>query len=340
MRSLKILVIQFKFIGDAAVLIPSLREIRKKFPKAQIHVVMSPAAAHVIELIPWIDRVWSLPRGGGVHSFFRVLSIIRSLRNEHFDVSFDFVGNDRGALIGLCAGAVDRFGFLEKGGFLGRSFTYTRTIRARGIEVSEAQRLKHLLTLCEIEPTQDVRSELYSDSKLFEWAKQNLPENAILCHLTTTAPKREWQGWADLYNLAQPLRDRMVFMSGPSPRERAVLEAFKQKVPQARVMDCVPSVAHLMALIDQASAQISGDSAPGHLAAGLKTPYVVLFGPACLSQWDPGGLGEVLVTPNCECTGATKVCLRARPCFADISAQQVYEALLRQLESCTESLRV
>ena len=55
--------------------------------------------------------------------------VLRALRQERFERSVDFGGNDRGAIVSLLCGARQRLGPLWPGGFLGRRFCYTHTRR-------------------------------------------------------------------------------------------------------------------------------------------------------------------------------------------------------------------
>tara|TARA_B100000965_G_C19595936_1_gene760235 strand:- start:1646 stop:2656 length:1011 start_codon:yes stop_codon:yes gene_type:complete len=328
-RKLKILAIKFKYLGDVAVCIPALRSLHKHYPNAEIHFLVASDAAPIVEHIPWVDRIWPFPRKRGKLLLGQSIPMLAALRRERFDFSVDFVGNDRGAILSYIIGAEERLGPIVTRGFLGRTHLYTRTRVEPPVHLHESIRNADLLTAIGIPLPEDLRPELYSDPSLKPYAENLLPEGSILCHLSTSMPKKEWplERWADLYRIDETLARRLVFITGPSKRERERLTELKARIPGIQTVEDIPDLAHLLAIIDRASALICGDTAPAHLAAGLSTPYVAIFGPSTVSQWDPRGHGKLLIAEDCACWGHPRSCLRARHCLADISAHSVYSAL-------------
>src|SRR5450432_1082035 len=104
-RSPKILAIVFKFLGDVVVSIPALRALKQAQPRGELHVLVAEEAFPLVKTLPWIDRVWALPRTRGKARLRDTWPVICALRREKFDLSLDFVGNDRGAFLTLAAGA-------------------------------------------------------------------------------------------------------------------------------------------------------------------------------------------------------------------------------------------
>src|SRR4051812_33115234 len=115
----KILAINFKFLGDIVLGVPTLRAIHEHFPNAELHVVVAEEAAPLLRSIPWMTRVWGIPRVRGKATIGQVWPVIRALRKERFDRSVDLAGNDRGALFSLLCGAAKRLGPVAPKGFWG-----------------------------------------------------------------------------------------------------------------------------------------------------------------------------------------------------------------------------
>ncbi|MEI9865240.1 MAG: glycosyltransferase family 9 protein [Limisphaerales bacterium] len=101
----KILALQFKYFGDAVLMTPALRAIREKFPQSELHVLVPDTIAPVLQHLPWVTRVWPMPRQRGRASFSQTWPVVRALRCERFDHSVDFASNDRGAILSFLIGA-------------------------------------------------------------------------------------------------------------------------------------------------------------------------------------------------------------------------------------------
>src|SRR5437667_6862309 len=107
-------------------MIPALRAIREHWPDCALHVLAAEEVVPVLNHLPWLNRVWAMPRTRGSPRFKQAWPIIRALRNQRFDRSVDFGGNDRGAILSLLSGARQRLGPIYSGGFLGRRFCYNQ----------------------------------------------------------------------------------------------------------------------------------------------------------------------------------------------------------------------
>jgi len=173
---------------------------------------------------------------------------------------------------------------------------------------------------------------LHSDPSRAAEAAALLPRPAIIGHLSTSQPKKEWPipYWLDLYAKITAAGLPFIFASGPSPREQALLAAVLAASPSAANQPlALPTITDLglyLAVIQRASAFISGDTGPLHFAAGLGVPTLGIFGPTSARQWAPiGALHRHLKADTCTCSWHAHVCNSAAPCIASVKPEQAWE---------------
>jgi ADP-heptose:LPS heptosyltransferase len=98
------------------------------------------------------------------------------------------------------------------------------------------------------------------------------------------------------------------------------------------------SLAETAAIIEKSSVLISGDSGILHIGVGLCKPTVSLFGPGIAKKWAPRGERHMVINKNLPCSPCTKFgytpkCPIHAKCMADITVDEVVEAVMRLMES-------
>lgn len=187
----KILAIQFKYLGDAVFITPALEALHHQYPDAEIHVLVAEEVIPLFEHSPIVKKVWGMPRTRGQARLSATLPILLALRKEHFDLSIDFVGNDRGGFYSLLAGAKERLAAIDRKPNFFKKLAYTKTIQTRNLPVSWVKR--HLGMLAHLLPAfGDVTPDMMiqSDSQLKEEASGILKGHQVICHLGTSQPKK------------------------------------------------------------------------------------------------------------------------------------------------------
>ncbi len=111
----KILVIKFKHIGDVLLMVPTIRALRERFPKAHIACLINKGTKEMLTGNPLIDEILTLDRS--IKKLPRVRKIIESLkwakniRDKRFDLVVDLGEGDRGAVISFVSGSKIRASF-------------------------------------------------------------------------------------------------------------------------------------------------------------------------------------------------------------------------------------
>jgi ADP-heptose:LPS heptosyltransferase len=261
------------------------------------------------------------------------LPVIAALRGQRFDLSVDFVGNDRGALLSRLIGAVKRVGLITDLGFWGRARCYTHGVPEGGIPsagVHECER--HLALLAGLGVRQNARLDLevYADPRLAAEAARLIPAGTVLAHLSTSQPKKEWPVlfWSELYRRALSENIPFVFASGPSTREQALLSRLQEIEPEAPVLPKVENLDLYLAVLARAGVFVSGDTGPLHFAAGLGIPTLSLFAATDARRWAPLGAAHRHIAGTCcICSGHAHVCTQNAPCIASLSVDEVWKSL-------------
>jgi ADP-heptose:LPS heptosyltransferase len=328
---LKILALQFKYFGDAVLLTPALRALRAHFPEGDLHLLVPAEIAPLFQRLPWLNRIWPMPRQRGRVQFGQSWPMLGALRRERFDRSVDFASNDRGAIISRFVGARRRLGWNERGGFFGRKFCYTERVTPEVEPQHESARLVQLLSGWQIPPPRSLEAEIHADPAFAGAAKEILPaEKAVLCHVASSQPKKEWplKQWADLYRLATKAGFHVAFTTARGEREQTLMTGLKQLVPDATILPPIPELPLFLAVLSRAGVFIAGDTGPLHFAAGLGVPTISLFGPSSPSRWAPiGGRHQILTGNACTCDGNLSVCKNTSHCLAAIMPEQVFNCV-------------
>jgi ADP-heptose:LPS heptosyltransferase len=336
-KPIKILAIKFKFLGDVVLAVPAWRALKQRWPEAQLHLLVAEDAAPLVEHLPWVHKVWRFPRRRGSASAGRSWPLLRALRAEKFDRSVDFVGNDRGAIVSRLVGARERLGVIAPLGFWGRSLCYNQRIAEAPLDQHETRRDLHILTAWQVPPPASLEPELHADPALAKWAAEQLPANAIVGHLSTSQPKKEWpiDHWAALAKRISAEGHSVYLASGPSEREQRLLEEVAARCPEAKRLPATRGLAEYLALIRRARLFVSGDTGPLHFAAGLGVPTLSLFGPSRRIQFAPlGARHHSLQGGECRCSVHAAVCSDAAPCIAAITPESVWQRLREMLTLC------
>ncbi|MDR1190539.1 MAG: glycosyltransferase family 9 protein [Verrucomicrobiales bacterium] len=325
---------KFKFLGDVALMTPALRALRDAYPRAELHVLVAEESAPILRHLPWIDRVWAMPRKRGTWQVRALWPMVKQLRAEKFDRSVDFAGNDRGAIMSLVIGAKLRLAYKGHAGFLGRARCYHKLVPRRQKLLYEPW--YDLVVLREgwgVRLPKQIQIEIAADSGLAGAAAELLPTDCMLCHISSTQPKKQWPlaRWREFAAAAHDAGLRAVFSAGVSQREQEELAELRRLDADVEVLPPVRDLALFLAVVRRARVFVSVDTGPLHFAVGLGVPTVSLFGASGARSWAPQGpRHRVLTGGKCRCPQAWKTCANHAACMVNISSGRALEAA-RQL---------
>jgi ADP-heptose:LPS heptosyltransferase len=93
------------------------------------------------------------------------------------------------------------------------------------------------------------------------------------------------------------------------------------------------------AIISQLDLFATGDTGLMHIAYGVGTPTVSLFGAGIQKKWAPIGENHIAINKNLSCSPCTKFgytprCPYGVKCLSEITVEEVKEAVLKLLSRC------
>ncbi len=289
----RILLIQLKRIGDVILTTPVLRALRDAFPDVHLTLAIDANAAGLAEALP-ADEI--LVRRPGDLSFYGKIAA------RHFDVTLDFTGNDRSALLTALSRARRRVTYQRFAKRPLRRTLYTDFVDSSVRDRHTADHHTDLLQALGI-TAENVPSHLDLPASAQAEADQALATHGIkppftILHPGTARPEKYWlpERWAQLIKQLHqsPITSHqsLLLTGSNDPTEQDHLTRILTPpftINHSPITNLAGQLTLLgtAALIQRAALVIAVDSAPVHLADALGTPVVALFGPTNPFHWRP-----------------------------------------------------
>ncbi len=277
----RFLIIKLCCLGDAVLLIPTLRNIKNNFPNASLTMLTTHRTSNLFRHVDYVDQVIDFPIELNPLDYLKCL---RTLARRKFDgiLTFD-PWYQITAILAVILRPKFNLGFYYAGmpylkGIFTRSTEYTERKhvvetyldlgKLLGVEVTDAA-LEFPLE----EQWRDFAREFFS--------KENLVQPVVGIFPASSA---RWacRRWASL-NYAR-LADRLItdygaqilILSGRG-QEQVTAEIVSQMQGKVVLAPDSISVLEMAALIARCRIFVAGDSAPTHIAAAVGTPTMAIF---------------------------------------------------------------
>lgn len=292
----RILVIETLYLGDLIHTLPLIQSLRRRYPAAQLDMLVRAAHVPLMAHVVGIDTVLAMdPRRH--RSASGLLGLCRELRARHYDLVLNPGASDRATLLTWLSGGQQRLGRLNRNQSkrLWPLLHDAVMDHPWGAEPMFWQKLTAFQAPLQL----DTVVHFGLDCRVVDLAALALPARYI--HISPLASEDiRCLPPATLIELAAALRrslpDHAIVVScGPSPREQQRL-AVARPALEALGVQCLAGTLGLPALaavIAGAALHIGPDSGPLHLAAALGTPSVAcfLFKDAS-AEWMPVGIAH------------------------------------------------
>jgi ADP-heptose:LPS heptosyltransferase len=337
----KIIVIDFGFLGDSVHLVPALWEIKRHYPKAELHTLSAKVGAELLALAPCVDRVWTIPLTAKSPPWWKHWDVLWALRRQEFDIAFNFTGSDRSLFATAFVGARQSL-CVEGRRHFWNSLIAREWVQHGSREIPVFEQRRKVLAASGFS-LEAARFDLCVPEEARQYAQQAVAENSIHLSINASKPTKEWplENWIGLANLllASDAKLHLVATCGPSTREHERVAALAKAVDSPR-LSALPGlgVARLAAVMQRSRLHIGGDSGPLHLAMALGLPTLaVLRHHPGFKEWLPVGDRHKHLATACRCIHEDRTdCLTIgkAECLASISPQQAVKEALALLAGC------
>lgn len=318
----RILVIQFRQIGDVLLSTPVLRALRSAYPQSHIAFLVEPSPARVLQDNPLLDEVIIRPR----HATWRQQwQLLRYIRRQRFDLVIDLIGNPRSAVLTRLSGSRHRLAFTR----FPRSLLYTMLVAHHHPvpEYTVAKRLRLLEPLgiraTDVTPLLPYTQREQDTVAAFLRAHTITPRDFLVCiDPTHHVPTRQWPGahFSALVDLLSArLGARVLLLWGPG--EEAQVQAIATAARSHPVLIPAWDLQTLAALLAQADFFIGCNSAPLHVAVSQGTPTLSIMGSTYSVNWIPPEPRHRAVLAGLPC----------QPCEKNVCGPPLNIACLRTL---------
>lgn len=303
----RILVIKFRHHGDMLLITPVIRSLKAAWPDACIDVLLYEETRAMLANHPDINQIYAIDRTwkkqGTRYQIGREWHLLKTLRQQKYDLVVNLADQWRSALIARFTGASTRLGFdfpKRRGAMWQRCHTHLiSTDDHQGLHTVE-QNLS-ILTPLQLTAIDNTVGMHYSEE---DGVKVQQLLNGVEKYIVVQ-PTSRWffKCWSEekFAAVLQGLHadgHTIVLTSGPDSKELAMVSTILEHLTaKERVVSLAGKLTlnQLAALIDRAELFIGVDSVPMHMAAALHTPCVALFGPSKLVFWRPWQVnGEVI----------------------------------------------
>jgi heptosyltransferase-3 len=303
---MRILFIKLRHIGDSLLLTPTIAATKKKYPHAEIWVLVRESCDGILAGCPEIDRILTTAnpdtakrRSGGFLSDLKLASL---LRRTDFDFVFELTDNNRARFFAVAARTKARCTNKHRTlRWFWRPFFHRvcQTPRFRSHQVWRDY-------ICPMEIlglAGDPGPLRFAESRMIPWQESDYGSGdpfAVL-HLHTRWKRKSWpmDRWEALIPQLLKIVPRLLISCGPDVAEINSARSLCAKFGHAVKTNAGTSNwAQLAWLLQRARFFVGVDTAAMHLAAACKCPTVALFGPSPVYEYHPWMLRHWMVRPD------------------------------------------
>lgn len=334
LNSTNILVIKLSSVGDVVLITASLRALRQKFTHAKIYCLVGKDSRKILQNCPYVDGLIIYDPKFKNKGWVRLFKLAGKLRKFKFDKIIDFQNNRRSHMLSFLSFPQESYGY-DNGKF---SFLLSNKVKENCKDLAPVPHQFAILKLMGIEEGAytlelwlSAKDKQYADSLLeSEWLGE--VKNIVGINIAASA-KWATKNWP-LKNMAKlcdilASKNIRVIITGMDKDKKAAQELLSMAKSKPAIMVGKTDVMQLAALIEKCKVFITPDSAPMHVAAAVKTPFIAFFGPTDSRRHLPPAqkFSVIEKKPSCSPCYSSHCRVLTHVCMKDISPDEVVKKI-------------
>ncbi len=320
---MKLLIVKLSSLGDLFHALPAVSNVKAK-TGAEIHWVVNAPYAELVRCFDPVDRVIPFQRNRALAA---MPALVRTLRNERYDMALDMQGLLKSAWIARLARAKKTIGpsFHREGSRLFyNAIAGPRNKQRHAVEENMdfvdwlgLERMPPAFPITLPGSPIDAASPRIAMLPLSRWPSKNWPAAAF----------------ASVARRLKTLKNASFFLLGDTDGQEACAVIERALDGQASNLAGKTSLMETAALLKSMDLLIANDSGPVHLAAALGVPALVVFGSTDPERTGPYGPGHRVLRTKLDCQPCFSRTCRGQglACLRGITPEHVGEATLKML---------
>jgi heptosyltransferase II len=344
----RLLVRGTNWVGDAVMSVPTLKEIRRIFPRAHISILVRPWVSDVYSAVDFVDSILAYDSTNKHKGWIGKMRLAGELRREAFDAAILLQNAFDAAALTWMAGIPLRIGYARD--LRSPLLTHACRIDPAVRSVHQVYYYLGILAGVGLFPNRSWNNHEYRPSISIAVSKEDQAAAASLLRsegisgapplvgINPGAAYGSAKRWfSDRYSqLADQLVERYkvrILLFG-SAGERLISERVAQGMKNpATVLAGRTTLGQLMGLLSLCRLLITNDSGPMHLAAALNVPQLAIFGSTSEIATGPLSENAEVVKNQVDCNPCfLRECPIDFRCMTGITVDRVYNRAASKLE--------
>lgn len=292
----RIVVFRALYFGDFLCSVPALRGLKERFPRAELTIIGLPWVKSIVHRFRYIDRFLEFPGFRGLEGLLTDSAttgqFFRDARSYRYDLAIQMHGDGR-----ISNSFTGRLGARFS---LGYRPPQSKRPRQLDLELGFASNEHEILRWLRLVGVLGVRTSPQLEFPLVPEDEDELKVVAqssgidlespiVALHPGAKEPERRWppEAFSELADTLTEQLGAQVIITGTRNEIALGREIAGKMVHRPHLLSGRTSLGGLAALLSRAILLVTNDTGPSHLAAALRVPSVVLFGPTEPAGWAP-----------------------------------------------------